>query len=838
MNVRRSSVGNELHNITQRSSAFRAYEINGTQGLEEYVCHIFYIQRSLILFLHFRILRKREDELQKRRVHVEHLIQWHQRLNREEDDLLEMERMLMAYSASTMDRPPRPINHNENSPPKSPRKAPQEIRKIKNIEKSLQLLHNMSSTSVTTNGEEIEDVVEASGNRLNKLWRRLTGENSDKFTAEQHYKLNKFDLEKMYEDAKNVVIVKFTKSKDIGPLNDLSLSVSVLQASTEPSIIVQENSQLVQPETDDLSNSSVIPSLDLNFSQESKSNSILDTNVEATEASEGNDNFYFNDGNKLQNTATEDIRKSTEIIDERPTIESDQDNTQADISLDNNTSPSEYSLNEFIDDISFPNLKDVTSLDQSTLHNTNEDNTADGSIDTIVQPPSSNDAIISDNVMAKEFNDNSLSDEYEQDNTTDKSLQLKNSSSDGESKTKSNQTMLSEREVSEQIVESNDSSSSSDEVKSNGLEQRLIDLDDSLKDLSEAIDRAPVMEISYAEQAKDDDGKCSIVNGDIEHADEEKIDYNEVKMVRNKNINESFPTSDMINAGKHDDLYHGTGKSASLIRDYVSPASELKMPDIISEAEVLRRHQLNIEQEVSSHFIICFLLNLRSNKIILFQIKNLDQTVQVVFPREIPNKPPPPYVPPAHGSPMNPIHPTDERIKEIVYRRISELYNIISDTKTVTDKSQSILSENITNVYERIILDVCKECITELDFDSSTTNSMKFKQRLAFYNPPNRLEYVQEFALKKVKKLLDPNHASLGTATQIGASVKRKRDLVDEMLVMEMIEDESKWSNFDLEEKEVIENIVEQIVLLVVNEAVDDAAIWRQSKPSVLKDVE
>lgn len=209
----------------------------------------------------------------------------------------------------------------------------------------------------------------------------------------------------------------------------------------------------------------------------------------------------------------------------------------------------------------------------------------------------------------------------------------------------------------------------------------------------------------------------------------------------------------------------------------------------------------------------------------------------MVFTREIPNKPPPPYVPPAHGSPMNTIHPTDDRIKEIVYRRIGELYNSISDTTTVTEKSQSILSENITNVYERIILDVCNECITELDIDPSTLNNcMKFKQRLAFYNPPNRLEYVQEFALKKVKKLLDPN--STGTvnaqATQIGACVKRKRDLVDEMLVMEMIEDESKWSNFDLEEKEVIENIVEQIVLLVVNEAVDDAAIWRTAK-SVLK---
>ncbi|KAG4073966.1 hypothetical protein HA402_014171 [Bradysia odoriphaga] len=793
VNVRRPSAGNELNNISQRS-AFRAYEINGTVGLEE-------------------ILRKREAELQKRRKYVEHLVQWHQRLNREEDDLLQMERMLMAYT--TADKPTHSNRQcSDKSPPKSPRKVPQEMKKIKNIEKSLQMLQNMSSTSVTTNGEEIEDIVEASGKRLNKLWHRLTGEESDRFIPSQHYKLNKFDLEKMYEDAKNVVVVKFTKNKNIGPLNDLSLSASVLlQASTEQISVLQDDSNVMRLENDELSQSSVIPSLDLNFSQESKTNSIIETNVEVTE---GNDNYYFSDA-KSPNASKEDKPKSSVTInDEKRSAESDQDNTQADIvSLDN--SLSENSFTENIDEITFPHLKDVTSLEQSILTNTSDNNNSvNDSINTIAQATSPSDAIISaDNAMAKEFNDNKLSDECQPDNTTDKSLQSKNSSPDDESKsvTKSNQMLSGSEPIEQVVVESSDNASSSNEVKSIGLEQRLIDLDDSLKDLSEAIDRAPVMDVNYAEDIGTN------FNGHRLSGDDDKNDYNEVKMVRNKNINESFPTSDMINAGKHDDLYHGSGKSTSLIRDYVSPASELKMPDIISEAEVLRRQQLNIEQE----------------------IKHLDQSVPaVVISREIPNKPPPPYVPPAHGSPMNTIHPTEDRIKDIVYRRIGELYNSISDPTTVTDKSQSILSENITNIYERIILDVCKECITELDIDPSTINSnMKFKQQLAFYNPPNRLEYVQEFALKRVKKLLDPNGSCVGTATQTGgACAKRKRDVVDEMLVMEMIEDESKWSNFDLEEKEVIENIVEQIVLLVVNEAVDDASIWRPSKTSVLKNVE
>lgn len=591
VNVKRSSTGNELNNISQRS-AFRAFEINGTQGLEEYVC----LSIDSIVSLLFdvkcsRLLRKREEELQKRRSHVEHLINWHRRLNREEDELLNMERMLMAYtSGSTIDQPIHIPIDRQQSPPKSPRKVPQEIKKIKNIEKSLQLLHNMSSTSVATNGEEIEDVVEASGNRLNKLWRRLTGEESDKFAADQRYKLNKFDLEKMYEDAKNVVVVKFTKNKDIAPLNDLSVTASVLQVSTDQNITNQDVGNTVRLENDELnrSESSVIPSLDLNFSEESKSNSMVETNIVA---SEDNDNYYFSDAKSLHTSNEDDIKSIASI--KHGKVESDQDNTQADtISMDNNTSTSENSYNENIEEISFPHLKDVTSLDQTILNNSIHD-----SINTIPQTTSASDTVISDNVIAQEFSDKNLSDEYEQDNATDKSVQLKNSSSDDESKsvTKSNQTMFSDSEPSEQvIVDSNGSVCSSDEPKSIDLEQRLIDLDDSLKDLSEAIDRAPVMDVNYAEHSNDT--KSNNVNGD--KTTEEKNDYNEVKMVRNKNINESFPTNDMIMAGKHDEIYHGSGKNASLIRDYVSPASELKMPDIISEAEVLRRQQLNIEQEV------------------------------------------------------------------------------------------------------------------------------------------------------------------------------------------------------------------------------------------------
>lgn len=62
---------------------------------------------------------------------------------------------------------------------------------------------------------------------------------------------------------------------------------------------------------------------------------------------------------------------------------------------------------------------------------------------------------------------------------------------------------------------------------------------------------------------------------------------------------------------------------------------------------------------------------------IFLQIIQLENAVPYALLREIPNKPPPPYVPPAHGSPMTTIFPSEARIKEITFRRTKELYEEI-----------------------------------------------------------------------------------------------------------------------------------------------------------------
>lgn len=206
------------------------------------------------------------------------------------------------------------------------------------------------------------------------------------------------------------------------------------------------------------------------------------------------------------------------------------------------------------------------------------------------------------------------------------------------------------------------------------------------------------------------------------------------------------------------------------------------------------------------------------------QIKQLEQTVPLVYLREIPNKPPPPYVPPAHGSPMTTIFPSNDRIQEITFRRIAELYaeHIIGESTAIEHipkSSTSILDENITNIYERIVLDICQECFGEIQqhLPNSPTylRAQKYKSPLAFYNPPNRLLCAQQFVLKRIKSLLNVTGAT-GTGVHhqrspqmvaLACTSRRKRDVVDEILIQELMEDESKWTNFDVEEMQVLNDM-------------------------------
>lgn len=119
------------------------------------------------------------------------------------------------------------LNSNTNKLSKSPRKKSStddllntSLEMAKSIDKSLKVLESVEIS-------HDDETVDVRGEKMNKLWFRLTGIEEEKFANEETYHLTKKDLGKFYEDAKERVLE-----------SDLKL---LLEASmTKPQIIIAD----------------------------------------------------------------------------------------------------------------------------------------------------------------------------------------------------------------------------------------------------------------------------------------------------------------------------------------------------------------------------------------------------------------------------------------------------------------------------------------------------------------------------------------------------------------------------------------------------------------------
>uniref|UniRef100_A0A182T7K5 DUF4378 domain-containing protein n=1 Tax=Anopheles maculatus TaxID=74869 RepID=A0A182T7K5_9DIPT len=313
------------------------------------------------------------------------------------------------------------------------------------------------------------------------------------------------------------------------------------------------------------------------------------------------------------------------------------------------------------------------------------------------------------------------------------------------------------------------------------LAKRLATLHDELEELSETFERTPLMKspitaASFAPKSDqfedqnsseetitfdydDDRVESPSPSGDPSKDDDDKasnsasVSQNAAK-IEVKLRSKVLTSSDTVAIVSSSNSVHNRDYPAPLQQLYhhhhhqtepvssssSSPNIGVRMPDIINEAEVLRRQQLQIEQE----------------------IKELEQ--QVGFFREIPNKPPPPYIPPANGSPLALLFPSEPRIDELIDGRVEELHR---------DRiaPENLRSDHVTNVYEKLILDMCKELYRELRPAEPT---------VSFRTIPHD-----------------------------------KRPL-------ETHDDDARWTNFDREEIEVKDRITDELLKSLLAEALQD----------------
>lgn len=348
------------------------------------------------------MLQRRENELRRRREHVEKLLGWHQRLDIEEREIINMEQMVMlisttdAYQTTSHEQINDTLaitvhhhlkrtncqNNNEQSiheqsltnvtatttttattathtqatqALEQTRFEQKKQKQIQKINKSLNTLKMISARSLSSDGSNLQladEIVEIYGRQLNKLWKRLTGQSEEKFTSEKVYKLSKNDLEHLYEQAKVVVLKQFHTNDEFKKrLIDNSMSI------VDESHVVQQN-QIAEIENN-LSNSQekkqIVPLLNLvsssELSNEQKNNAISDSDqgyyfdsshIEPT--SENKTKLTESQGESLDSSNSNSIEDNAEQLENDPSvIEEDiiahQSDVQSDITEDSLNKP-------------------------------------------------------------------------------------------------------------------------------------------------------------------------------------------------------------------------------------------------------------------------------------------------------------------------------------------------------------------------------------------------------------------------------------------------------------------------------------------------------------------
>ncbi|EEZ99647.2 hypothetical protein TcasGA2_TC002404 [Tribolium castaneum] len=233
-----------------------------------------------------------------------------------------------------------------------------------------------------------------------------------------------------------------------------------------------------------------------------------------------------------------------------------------------------------------------------------------------------------------------------------------------------------------------------------------------------------------------------------------------------------------------------------------------------SEAEELWRKQLAIEQEIKQ-----------------LELQQKEQ-LPYVFMREIPNKPPPPYTPPSSLSSSFPhsIIPTEAK-------EISEIASYSSKVLHKAHQNNTLekvkFSENGFKLFSKIeVSKICAEFLFNICKDVARDHYKQFeivkepswltlakKPQLAKTKPPDSLT-LEKILTKKLKELFGFKKVQVAESAIIKWG-RKKRDHVDEVLVLESQEEESQWTNFDKDELIVKNQVTVDIMKMLLEETAD-----------------
>ncbi|XP_031623928.1 centrosome-associated protein 350-like [Contarinia nasturtii] len=906
MSIRRTSIAKQLNDTTGKR-AVKAIELpGGGTALET-------------------MLQKRENELRRRREYVEKLLRWHQRLDVEESEVIKMEQMIMFISTSdvyqttsreqindtlsiTVQHTKRTNCHrstdnssvhersqtnvNDSITMERTRFEHKKQKQIHNIEKSLNTLKMISSRSISSDiegGSNADDFVEIYGRQLNKLWKRLTGEYEKKYSPDKVYTLNKSDLERLYEQAKSVVLQQF-HVKDELKRRLIDNSMSFIDASQQNSVSMPQLSETKDENIDRKTEPEInVPTLNLASSPEPRDNVNSDTdqgyyfsnsiNEEISEEKNQSkpepQSVEPSDGMSA-NVEGSEIQTEQAIEEEDEHSESVQEDVESDITEDSlnkaktstveDISPTEIETTSQVNESQTIESEIPSAIESSTSTIPFELNLSDKNNTQLIEETSfpnidiqtTVSSIVESDIVSPEKKSSSHS------RLTDKQTYHSNDFEESKSLTSISTATVTKvtTTTTPTVSQSTEKTITPTTEPSKDLEERLILIDEGLKELSETISHSPILKIEseITNGSKSIDTEKSSVTS-VSSSDNESKQDDEIKTIESiekseensencdeKTVESETPTESTLNEPTSIGTSNGAPKvDSDESTDSIAAEIAASKENIQTSTELLlqkRPYQYTLSASSIDYNKVPEAALKRSQIPLESEIKTAEQsTAMFPFLREIPNKPPPPY--PVHR--QLPKTPSDDRIKEIVNRRVEELYEklnspqspetpIRNDATFVKSPTLSISSpdspatQDDPNIFERIILDSCEEIMQEISAQEKQLTGI-FRQPLTFYKPPNRLKCFQQHTLRRIFKLLNrPSGDSINSdesksysgmrsflpsrVAQLTFNNRRKRDAVDDILIQELYEDEARWTNFDLEEKEIRENVADLKTLL------------------------
>ncbi|CAG9832994.1 unnamed protein product, partial [Diabrotica balteata] len=236
-----------------------------------------------------------------------------------------------------------------------------------------------------------------------------------------------------------------------------------------------------------------------------------------------------------------------------------------------------------------------------------------------------------------------------------------------------------------------------------------------------------------------------------------------------------------------------------------SPVEENKLVSsiFVSEAEEILRKQLAVEEEM---------------KAITEQLQK--EQMPVMYIREIPNKPPPPYTPPTSlTQPSVPtIIPTAEEIEEITMYSAKILHKAYLSNNLVnvniSNNTLSLISKNISKDCYKFVFDLCKDIARKhySQFEEDHSPSWLRVPKKADFSPvkPFDTESLKLHMIQQLKEIFGYQKPPKTESVNIKWN-RKKSDHVYDILVLECQQEEAQFTNYQKDELLVKDQITNEI---------------------------